>query len=160
MLAELYELKKMQEALNAKYFEGKLPEAFITIQAKVGEDQESWFWANKWKDDEGNLYHEINICAETLNTGKLNIMGAMLHSMIHLYCYENDIPATSSLGRYHNRRFQAEAVRRDLLTERTEAEGHSITKPTVQFQEFVEQTDVKDIFNVSRIYRSENLMII
>ena len=39
----------------------------------------------------------------------------MLHEMVHLYCRENGIKEVSRGGKYHNKRFKAEAERRGLV---------------------------------------------
>ena len=150
MIKELFELKKAQKVLNDKYFEGELPEAIITVQTKEKISADSWFCPNTWEDKNGNSFHEINICSYALDKGRLAIMAAMLHSMIHLYCHVNGIAEVSRGGTYHNQHFQKEAAKRDLLTERTPKNGLSKTIPSAQFAEFVENCGVEDIFTVFR----------
>ncbi len=151
MIKELFELKKSQKILNEKYFDGKLPEAIITVQTKEKITADSWFCPNTWEDKDGNSFHEINICSYALDKGRLAIMTAMLHSMIHLYCHVNGIAEVSRGGTYHNRLFQAESAKRDLLTERTPKNGLSKSVPTAQFAEFVENSGVEDIFTAYRL---------
>lgn len=151
MLTELNELKKIQILLNDKYFDGELPDALITIQGSMVVKGDSWFFPEKWIDNDGNIYHEINICGESLNKGKLVIMTAMLHSMIHMYCYLNNIADVSRGNNYHNRLFQMEAAKRDLIAEKTDKRGFYITKPSIIFEKFVNESDIKDVFTIGRV---------
>ena len=160
MLKELFELKKAQRLLNEKYFDGELPEAIITIQRSGKNVTDSWFCQDKWVDNDGNYFHEINICAEIMNKGKLVVMTALLHSMIHMYCNVNGIAETARVGMYHNRLFKDESAKRDLLTEKTPRNGLSKSIPTDKFQEFVENCDVEDVFNIYRIEQFVNPPIV
>lgn len=59
--------------------------------------------------------------------------------MVHLYCLCNDIKDTSNCGRYHNKRFKAEAEKRDLKIECAQYIGYSVTSPTDRFIDVIKQ---------------------
>jgi hypothetical protein len=71
--------------------------------------------------------------------------------MVHYYCYCNDIKDTSRNGRYHNKRFKAEAENRDLHVDYDAKIGWSITSPTEKLLDFIIDNQLEDI----RIGRNE-----
>ncbi len=117
--------------LNQKYFSDSLPDVVITIQSSP--KSYGYITTQKvWKDN-GNNYYEINISAEHLSRPIENVLATLMHEMVHLYCMINGIADTSKNGRYHNKRFQAEAQKRDLKIEYAQYIGYSITSPTESF---------------------------
>jgi len=146
----IQELNRAFNALNERYFQSKLPKVVITAQTHSKVICNGWFWENKWSDQDGNMYHELNISAEFLNRSVLNLMTTLQHSMIHIYCYENGIKDTSRNGRYHNYNFKQEAERRGLLISKDEVEGWSLSEPSIDFEAFVHRMKIKDIFNLNR----------
>ena len=119
------------DSLNKKYFDGSLPKAVITIQSSP--KCYGYITVHKvWKDSEAS-YHEINIGAEYLARPIEHVLATLLHEMVHLYCMVNGIQDTSNGGRYHNKRFKAEAEKRDLKIEYAKYIGYSITSPTDKF---------------------------
>ena len=117
--------------LNRIYFDGSLPKVVITIQSSP--KCFGYITVHQvWQDSEAS-YHEINIAAEYLTRPIENVLATLMHEMIHLYCMVNGIQDTSNGGRYHNKRFKAEAEQRDLQIRYTKYAGHSATSPTEQF---------------------------
>lgn len=106
----LNELHKLFDNLNQEFFQGKLPECIITIQAKGNTGAYGWFTPNKvWNVDKENK-HEINITSESLSRDYIDIAKTMLHEMVHLYCNTNGIKDTSRGNSYHNSNFKEESI--------------------------------------------------
>ena len=121
------------DVFNKVYFENSLPKAVITIQSSP--KSFGYITVHKvWKDSEDS-YHEINIGAEYLSRPIENVLATLMHEMVHLYCLVNGIRDTSNGGRYHNKRFKAEAEKRDLKIEYAQYIGYSVTSPTDRFIE-------------------------
>jgi len=125
------------DLLNEVYFDGGLPNAVITIQSSP--KCFGYITVQKvWKDSEAS-YHEINIGAEYLSRPIENVLATLLHEMIHLYCMVSGIQDTSNGGRYHNKRFKAEAEKRDLKIEYAKYIGYSVTAPAARFIEVIKE---------------------
>lgn len=108
----IQELHKAFDLLNEKYYEGKLPQVVIAVQAKGKTNAYGWFTPAKvWEAGEEEK-HEITITAEFLNRDYIDIMRTLHHEMIHLYCHTNDIKDTSRGGTYHNKNFKNESIAR------------------------------------------------
>lgn len=124
-------LENMFDALNAIYFEGKLPKPVITVQSSpkaYGHCTTKKIWTS-----ETEAMYEINIGAEFINRPIEQTAATLCHEMVHLYCRENDITETCQNGRYHNKTFKTEAEARDLEIGYDRAIGYSLTKPTEAF---------------------------
>ena len=125
------------DVLNQKYFEGSLPRAVITIQSSPKAyghftPYEAWF-------DNGDGFPEINLGAETLNRPTESTIGTLIHEMVHFYCHVNEIKDTSRGGKYHNKRFKAEAESRDLIIDYDPRIGWSVTSPSQALIDFVRE---------------------
>ena len=107
----LNELHKLFDNLNQEFFQSKLPECIITIQAKGNTGAYGWFTPSKvWNVGENNK-HEINITSESLSRDYIDIAKTMLHEMVHLYCTTNGIKDTSRGNSYHNSKFKEESIK-------------------------------------------------
>lgn len=162
------ELYRIFDALNENYFDGKLPKVVITIQSSV--KAYGHFSSDRWKNkaEENEIipdkevevakdkkeiikYHEINIAAEHLKRNIYYLCATVQHEMIHLYCHINDIKDTSNGNVYHNKRFKREAELRGLYIDRAPTIGWSLTEPTEEFMDFVENIKVKkELFSFFR----------
>ena len=123
------------DVLNEVYFENALPKTVITIQSSP--KSYGYITVNKVWTDNKESYHEINLGAEHLTRHIENVLATLLHEMIHLYCMVNGIADTSKGGRYHNKRFKAEAEKRDLKIDYAQYIGYSVTSPTEKFIEVI-----------------------
>lgn len=128
-------LEKAFAVLNKQYFDSALPTPVITIQSAPGTNGHFTMY-DAWHDQKKG-YKEINISAENLNRPIANTIATLVHEMVHLYCFENDIQDTSRAGRYHNNRFKAEAEKRGLSIDYDKTIGWSITTPTPELRSFV-----------------------
>lgn len=106
------QLEHIFNALNTDFFDGELPVPIITVQSKPG-TYGHCTTAKVWQRGDGGAY-ELNIAAEVLNYPIEEILDTLLHELCHLYCREHGIKEVSRGGKYHNRRFKAEAERRGL----------------------------------------------
>lgn len=107
------QLEHIYNALNADFFEDALPVPIITVQSKPG-TYGHCTTSKVWQRKDGGAY-ELNIAAEVLNYPIEETLDTMLHEMVHLYCRENGIKEVSRGGKYHNKKFKAEAERRGLV---------------------------------------------
>lgn len=107
------ELHKGFLLLNNRMFQGALPTPAILVQNQGTRKRNILGWCTQekiWADKEKTIQmFEINITAEYLNRPVTEIMGTMLHEMVHLYCNIHDIKDTSRAGTYHNKRFKEQA---------------------------------------------------
>lgn len=167
------ELYTIFNALNDKYFDYSLPTPFITIkQGKTKTKnvygtfcKKAWLHKDGEKIDEnGNAvdvideerFHEIAMSGEYLARPFANMCATMCHEMIHLYCATNGIEDTSNKGVYHNAKFKTEAEKRGLIIEKAPTIGWSVTTPTEEFIQFVNNigvnTKVFDYFRASESF--------
>lgn len=107
------QLEHIYNALNTDFFQDELPIPIITVQSKPG-TYGHCTTSKVWQRKDGGAY-ELNIAAEVLNYPIEETLDTMLHEMVHLYCRENGIKEVSHGGKYHNKRFKAEAERRGLV---------------------------------------------
>ena len=107
-------LETIFDKLNTRYFESKLPHPVITVQS-TPKAYGHCSVKKICKDETSEGQYEINIGAEYINRPTANTCATLLHEMVHLYCRENGIKEVSRGGKYHNKRFKAEAERRGLV---------------------------------------------
>ena len=75
--------------------------------------------------------------------------------MVHLYCHINDIEDTCNGNRYHNKRFKIEAEKRGLIIERADVIGYSVTTPSMELINFVEELEIDE--EVFKYFRDTHL---
>ena len=152
------ELHRIFDALNAEYFCNELPPVFITIVSGKKKTNsvygtftpETWAKADNIDVDENGLptieksdiHHEIAMSAEYFTRPTANWVATLVHEMVHLYCHINDIEDTSNGNRYHNKRFKIEAEKRGLIIERADVIGYSVTTPSMELINFVEELEI------------------
>lgn len=148
-------LKNMQEVLehgfevlNGVYFDNALPPVVITIMSSPR--TYGHFTVGKvWKAEEEHL-NEINISAEHLDRNIENVMATLQHELVHFYCQLNGIADTSQNGRYHNRNFKREAEARGLIISYGKYIGYSVTEPSPEFMEVLENNGIEKPLNINR----------
>lgn len=80
------------------------------------------------------------------------VVGTLLHEMVHYYNCVNGIKDCSRSGTYHNKKFKKEAEKRGLSVEKVDKYGWACTSPTDEIREFVERHKLQNI----SIYRNED----
>lgn len=100
-----------------------------------------------WCTREGQGLRELNINSEYLDRPLENIVGTIIHEMVHCYCKQYDIKDCS--GAYHNKRFKDEAEKRTLLMEQHHSYGWAITHVTDDTINFILRNDIRD-FDITR----------
>ncbi|MGD2071969.1 MAG: SprT-like domain-containing protein [Candidatus Thorarchaeota archaeon] len=126
------ELERIFSLLNKEFFENKLIQPMIIVQRKVkkntlGTCSNDPVWLNR-KDEEKDKRFEITLSGEYLNRTNEEIVGTLLHEMIHLYCSLNGIKDTSNNSVYHNKRFKEEAEKHGLVVGKNKTVGWAVTK--------------------------------
>ncbi len=149
MLKNMQEvLEKGFEVLNRVYFNGELPPIVISIMSSPRTN--GHFTVHKeWRVEE-ERFNEINISAEHLDRPIENIMGTLMHEMVHFYCQLNGIADVSQNGRYHNKKFKEEAEKRGLVISRGQYIGWSITKPDESFIRVLEENGIVKPIDINR----------
>ncbi len=125
------------EILNKEYFNGELPPIVISIMSSPRTN--GHFTVNKEWRVEDERFNEINISAEHMDRPIENIMGTLMHEMVHYYCQLNGIADISQNGRYHNRKFKEEAEKRGLIISQGKYIGWSKTEPNEEFKNILKE---------------------
>lgn len=149
------ELHRLYNYINENKFAGELPEVILTIQSKGKTNTLGWFTVGKvWEHGEERK-HEINISAESIKRGYMEVARTLWHEMIHLYCSENDIKDTSRGCTYHNKRFKQVSEQYGFYYPEdaySDKYGWSFSKLTNESIAFLEQFQIDtDIFNINRL---------
>lgn len=92
-----------------------VPDVVITLQ-NAGSGILGSFQANQWNvAGETDRRPEIIMATEWLNRPPVELLGTIIHEAAHGSCFAQGIQDTSRQGRYHNKRFKAEAEELGLL---------------------------------------------
>lgn len=105
------ELNKAFKMINEYYFNNELEDVIITVNTSSKASVLGWFTPNKvWEGGEGKEYHEINLVAENLRRGKMQILQTLFHECLHLWNHQRGVKDTSRGNAYHNKRFLQSAL--------------------------------------------------
>lgn len=148
-------IRNMQEILEHAYdifnnelFDSTLPPVAITIMSSPRTN--AHFTLDKvWRNNDVRL-HEINISAEHLNRGVYNVLASLVHEMVHYYCLINGLQDTSQNHRYHNKIFKQEAEKRGLAISYAKYIGYSVTEPTQQLMDLIDEYGLKKTIDINR----------
>ena len=111
------ELENIFESLNTELFNNEIEPIFITIQSQgtkkgvLGWASIGDFWIN---EDRGR--RELNISAEYLKRPIKDIVGTLIHEMVHIHNLQNEVEDCTGQG-YHNKKFQKTCDNVGLLAE-------------------------------------------
>ena len=94
-------IRKNFAIFNTKYFNNSIPTPRFSVNNCP---PDLWACYDSATDT-------LSITQKYLRPEK-SIKEALLHEMIHYYCFENDIKDVSRGGTYHNKRFRDEAEKR------------------------------------------------
>ncbi|WP_208249027.1 SprT-like domain-containing protein [Rhizobium sp. T1470] len=97
---ETYErLQQAYDHFNKGLFEGKLPNALITLQRRTGTF--GYFAGQRFRNDDGREADEIALNPmHFASRSTKDILGTLVHEMVH---EEQHHAGTAGRGRYHNR---------------------------------------------------------
>ena len=129
-------LEKLFRTLNERYFDNTIEEPIITIQSAPRAYGHVTV-AKAWRKGNGDLRHELNIAAGTLDRPIEEIVATLLHEMVHLINLQNGVKDCSRGGTYHNRKFKAAAEACDLRIDYDPRIGWSVTSPTEALIDFI-----------------------
>ncbi len=118
---KLNELFKVADGLcfqsyfsNLETYEGS--QVIVTVQPKGKHEAYGWFITKEtWINDQERRLYEINLSAEYLNRDLQDIIGTLVHEMVHLYNHTKHIQDCSRKGTYHNKNFKYQAENSGLI---------------------------------------------
>lgn len=136
-------LEKIYRQLNIDKFDGELEEPIITIQSSpraYGYVTLGKVWQS------GNVArYELNIGAETINRPIEDVVGTLLHEMVHIYNLMHGIKDCSRGNTYHNKRFKIKAESVGLVINYDKRIGWSITSPSEELIDYIIAQGWQDI---------------
>lgn len=120
------ELERAFDFLNDNLFDSELEKPIITIQTSGKSKSLAWCTTKPiWENEDKELKYEINIGAETLDRGAMEVCHSLLHEMCHLYDYLNGIRDCN--GKIHNKKYKDTAEAHGLWVDRDKSYGWGIT---------------------------------
>lgn len=159
-MIKLYnELYKAFDFFNKELFNGELKNYALTIQApKTKAYVNVLGWCSSiptWhaiENDENDKssdvpMYEVTLVANHLDRPFLEIMGTIIHEMVHLSNNLKDINDCSK-SQFHNEKFRNEAERVGLICEKVPRKGWAATSLSPKLAELIENSDIdKSAFN-------------
>lgn len=117
-------LESLFDQANNKFYNGELERPVITVSPDT---KGSYGWCTSWRawkeEDKEGGYFEINLCSEHLSRPFEEVLGTLMHEMVHLYCAINEIKDTSRSGTYHNKKFKEIAESHGLILHQDQKYG-------------------------------------
>ena len=136
----IIELSELLYGAFVSRFKREMPQPVITVQTKGRKNAYAWFWADRWQDsDEPRRIPEINLCAEHVSDGLVELANSLLHEMVH-YANWLDGVQDCSESQYHNRRFKERCESVGLICEQHPQKrrfGRACTCLSAELQAFV-----------------------
>ena len=122
---EIEVLESAINFLNKELFDNTLSNIKVTIQPDSSTKSMSYGWACSqiWSNGKTTA-HELNITANSLKRPFNEIWITLVHELIHIYGYCNDIQTTSRQGRYHGKKFKELCDKFYLITEKDATIGY------------------------------------
>jgi hypothetical protein len=150
-IAELY---RIFDFFNEKFYKNELEKPMIVVQS-TGRSKGILGWCTSkkiWSDQENKEgYYEITISAEYLNRSIEELIGTLLHEMVHLHNLQFDIKDTSRSGSYHNKRFKEVAEEKGLIISYSKRIGWSLTELQETTRKLIEELNPSaDRFRLAR----------
>lgn len=84
-------------------------------------------WVDAEGDSTGSARHEIMMSTESLARGAEATLTTLIHECAHALCHATGVRDTSRGGRYHNKRFRAQAEVMGLVTDKHPTIGFTTT---------------------------------
>lgn len=145
-------LEELFNYFNENKFDGKFEDKpVITIQSAGRKSVLGWCTVcPMWSDSNENVYYEINVAAEHLGDGIIEVGETLLHEMVHLSNLHDGIKDCSPKTQYHNKSFKTLAEAVGLLVEKSKRYGYGYTSPSEELKEELKRSEIKDVFNLKR----------
>ena len=143
------ELYRIFDILNNEYFDGELVQPMITLQKQKPNNYGHFIEEQTWCSlDDDNKWNEININPINLDRNVEDIVGVLLHEMVHYWNSTHGINDCSGIR--HNKKFKAKAEEVGLLVENDESIGYGITDISDDLKYFIDNTikPNKDAFSI------------
>ena len=147
-------LNTLFDLLNTRFFDNELERPTITIQSTPKALGHFSTRKDTWISSVG-VSHELNIGAGTLASPIEDLLSVLVHEMTHYYCHVHGIKDVSRGTMYHNRRYKEAAEAHGLIVERDPKYGWTITTPSQELLDFIEEHDL----NAISITRNEFLFL-
>lgn len=123
-------LQTIYNAINRDFYHGDLPKVVIAVRELKNPEAVTRLSDIKEWSQNNQMRYEIAVnAAKIVELVPEDIIAALMHEMVHLFCRQHGIPDTSRGGAYHNRNFQAYADNHGLDVTETEKYGWSETTP-------------------------------
>ena len=142
-------IQALEEAYIKLYnelFYNSLPDVCITIQhgKKRGNMAVLGWYSTKnvWFDSNNNEMFELNITSYCLNQSFIDIIGVLIHEMVHIYCHSQNIE--DCVGRKHNENFKAECEAVGLICEKHKSVGWGLTSVSLELRDKILALDIDE----------------
>lgn len=139
-------LEDAYSKLNKELFQNSLPDICITIQhgKKKGKMTTLGWYSleHVWTDENNNERFELNITSDCLNKSFIDIIGVLVHEMVHIYCHSQNINDCN--GRKHNENFKAQCEAVGLECEKDKTVGWGLTSVTLQLRDKILALDLDE----------------
>lgn len=133
------QLEVIFKKANDRFFNGELQKPVIAVNHDSSNSCFGWLTTWKaWQKEGTEGYYEINMCAEHLRRPLEQLVGTLIHEMVHLWNLQMGVKDTSRGGTYHNKKFKIEAEQRGLHIEQHAKYGWTLTTLNEEGQAFVE----------------------
>lgn len=137
----------------ASRFKREMVQPVITVQTKGRKNACAWFWADRWQNGEPCPIPEINLYAEHISDGLMELANSVLHEMVH-YANWLDGVRDCSASQYHNRHFtdRCESVGLICAQHRQKRYGCAFTKLSTELEELVSSLRIDEAaLNLRRV---------
>ncbi len=125
-------------AINRDFYNNELEKVIITVKEGRKEGTLGTFCTAKEWVQNGKERHEINISANYIGSRTVEqTIVTLMHEMVHLYNFQNEIKDTSRGGVYHNKKFKETAEAHGLKIEFSDQIGWSLTTPTPETKQWI-----------------------
>lgn len=151
MSAGVKELERLFTLMNRKFYGGKLLKPIITVQSAGRMKAYGWFCGNLWTVKKDQV-PEINLCAEWMKRSTDEVMVTLLHEMVHLDNWQNDIKDCAAT-QYHNKKFKEAAEKVGFEVEKMGRFGYAKTNLTPSLKKIF--ATMKPDSEVLGIFRGE-----
>ena len=146
--------EEMFDLFNQHFYNGELNRPAITVSPDGGRGTYGWCTVQEVWDTMGEMYREINLCAEYLDRPITELAATLLHEMAHLYNFKYDIQDVSNNGYYHNLKFKTTAEAHGLKIEKHAKYGWTVTTLAPEAEEWIKEALGENGINASRLPES------